>query len=46
MNGREILVMVDALAREKNVPRETVFGALEQALAAATKKLMFPNENA
>jgi N utilization substance protein A len=46
MNGREILVMVDALAREKNVPRETVFGALEQALAAATKKLMFPNEEA
>ncbi|MCU0938249.1 MAG: transcription termination factor NusA [Burkholderiaceae bacterium] len=30
---------VDVLAREKNVPRETVFGALELALAAATKKL-------
>jgi N utilization substance protein A len=30
---------VDVLAREKNVPRETVFGALESALAAATKKL-------
>jgi N utilization substance protein A len=37
--SREILLLVDALAREKNVPRETVFGALEQALAAATKKL-------
>jgi transcription termination/antitermination protein NusA len=39
MNGREILMTVDVLAREKNVPRETVFGALESALAAATKKL-------
>ena len=32
-------MMVDALAREKNVPKEIVFGALEQALASATKKL-------
>ncbi len=39
MNGKEILMTVDVLAREKNVPRETVFGALELALAAATKKL-------
>ncbi|HXF45914.1 MAG TPA: transcription termination factor NusA [Burkholderiaceae bacterium] len=39
MNGREILMTVDVLAREKNVPREVVFGALESALAAATKKL-------
>ncbi|MCS6945870.1 MAG: transcription termination factor NusA [Sutterellaceae bacterium] len=38
MNGREILMTVDVLAREKNVPREVVFGALEAALAAATKK--------
>ena len=37
--SREILLLVDALAREKNVPREIVFGALESALAAATKKL-------
>jgi N utilization substance protein A len=29
---------VDALAREKNVEKETVFGALELALASATKK--------
>ena len=36
---REILLLVDALAREKNVSKEIVFGALEQALAAATKKL-------
>jgi N utilization substance protein A len=33
------LLLVDALAREKNVPKETVFGALESALAMATKKL-------
>ncbi len=36
--SRELLLMVDALAREKNVSREIVFGALEQALASATKK--------
>jgi len=39
VNGKEILMTVDVLAREKNVPRETVFGALELALAAATKRL-------
>jgi N utilization substance protein A len=32
------LLLVDALAREKNVGREVVFGALESALASATKK--------
>ncbi len=36
--SREVLLMVDALAREKNVDKEIVFGALESALAAATKK--------
>lgn len=36
--SREILLLVDALAREKSVPRETVFIALEQALASATKR--------
>jgi N utilization substance protein A len=30
--------LVDALAREKNVHKEVVFGALELALASATKK--------
>ena len=29
MQGRELLLMVDALAREKNVPRDVVFAALE-----------------
>jgi N utilization substance protein A len=36
--SRELLLLVDALAREKNVPRDIVFGALEMALASATKK--------
>ena len=36
--SREILLLVDALAREKSVPRETIFIALEQALASATKR--------
>jgi N utilization substance protein A len=36
--SREILLLVDALAREKNVPKDIVFGALELALASATKK--------
>lgn len=36
--SREVLLLVDALAREKNVSREIVFGALESALASATKK--------
>lgn len=36
--GREILLLVDALAREKNVDKEIVFGALELALASAAKK--------
>lgn len=36
--SREILLLVDALAREKNVSKDIVFGALETALASATKK--------
>lgn len=36
--SREILLLADALAREKNVAPEVVFGALESALAHATKK--------
>ena len=37
--SREILMLVDALAREKNVDRDVVFGAVEAALASATKRL-------
>ncbi len=36
--SREILLLVDALAREKSVEKEIVFAALEMALASATKK--------
>ncbi len=36
--SREMLMLVDALAREKNVAPDIVFGALEMALASATKK--------
>jgi N utilization substance protein A len=41
--SRELLMLADALAREKNVEREIVFQALENALASATKK-RFPDE--
>ena len=36
--SREVLLLVDALAREKNVEKDIVFIALELALASATKK--------
>lgn len=39
----EILQLVDVLAREKNVDKEIVLGALEHALALATKK-RYPGE--
>jgi len=37
--NRELLMLVDAISREKNVDREVVFGAVELALASATKKV-------
>jgi len=37
--NRELLMLVDAISREKSVDREVVFGAVEAALAQATKKL-------
>ncbi len=36
--SREVLLLVDALAREKNVEKNVVFAALELALGSATKK--------
>jgi transcription termination/antitermination protein NusA len=41
--SRDILLLVDALAHEKNVDKEVVFSALEFALASATKK-RFPGD--
>ena len=37
--NRELLMLVEAIAREKNVDRDVVFGAIEMALAQATRKL-------
>ena len=37
--NRELLMLVEAISREKNVEREVVFGAVEAALAQAAKKL-------
>lgn len=36
--NREVLMLVDVLAREKNVDVDVVFGALEAALASAAKR--------
>ena len=36
--SREILLVVDVMAREKNVQKDIIFSALELALASATKK--------
>lgn len=46
MNSREMLELVDVLASEKNVAKDTVFGVLEAALASAVKKSQFPGEDA
>ncbi len=37
--NRELLMLVEAISREKVVEREVVFAAVEAALASATKKL-------
>ena len=37
--NREMLMLVDAISREKTVERDVVFGAVEAALASASKKL-------
>ena len=42
--SREVLMLADALAREKNVDQAIVFEALEMALASATKK-RYPTED-
>ena len=36
--ANEILLVVETVSREKNVDREIIFGALEAALATATRK--------
>ncbi len=41
--SKEVLLLVDALSREKNVNKDIVFMALEMALASATKR-RFPDD--
>ena len=36
--SKELLLVVDAVANEKGVPREVIFDAIEAALASAAKK--------
>ncbi|TSE20576.1 Transcription termination/antitermination protein NusA [Tepidimonas alkaliphilus] len=38
--NREMLMLIDAISREKNVEPRVVIGAVEAALASATKKLL------
>lgn len=38
MKGTEFLKAVDLVEKEKGIDREIIFGAMEQALAAAYKK--------
>ena len=38
MNGKEILTVVEVVSNEKGVDKEVIFGAVEAALATATKK--------
>ncbi|MCX7742210.1 MAG: transcription termination factor NusA, partial [Tepidimonas sp.] len=38
--NREMLMLIDAISREKNVEPRVVLGAVEAALASATKKLL------
>jgi N utilization substance protein A len=42
--SKEVLLLVDVLAKEKNLDKEVVFDSLEKALALATKK-NFVNES-
>lgn len=39
MNNKEILMVVEAVSNEKGLDRETIFCAIEAALATASKKL-------
>jgi len=38
MNSKEILMVADAVSNEKGLDKETIFGAIEAALATASKK--------
>ncbi len=38
MSNKDILVMAEVISNEKDLPKEIIFQAIEQALASATKK--------
>ena len=38
MNNKEILLVVDAVSNEKDLPKEVMFQAIESALEMATRK--------
>ncbi len=38
MEGKELFLMIEAISNEKNISKEEVFAALEEALSVATKK--------
>ena len=41
--SKELLLVVDAVANEKGVPKDVIFEAMEAALASAAKK-RYPTE--
>lgn len=45
MNGNEVLRIVDAIHRDKNIPKEIVFEGIEQAILSAAKKHFGEEEN-
>jgi N utilization substance protein A len=45
MNSGELLRIVDAMHREKNIPKEIIFGSIEAALQLATQKHYGEEEN-
>jgi N utilization substance protein A len=45
MNAADLLVMIDALHREKDIPTEVLFDGLEEAIAAAVRKRLGVGED-
>ena len=45
MNAEELLRMIDALHREKDIPKEVLFAGLEDAIAAAIRKRLGVGED-
>src|SRR5579862_7379794 len=38
MNWQEVIRIVDGIARDKNIPREQIYGNIEQAVASGLRK--------